>query len=503
MATMKTISSAIKLIDVKKEHLRKAFEDLQAHSSSFSSFNLMWSDLDSYFSSLQSSLQHKFRLLQSLEPQSQPKNPPSSSSKIAKKSSDSVSVPARPELKSFCEKMDGLGLRQYIIQRPKEWAAIRAELCDAFRCSPDAGAMVVSAMEGIYAWNSNENAEIYSIRRGQNGNWGEVKERARKLAIEWKAKMRVEEEEPLEALGFLNLLATYGLVDGFNVDEIVDYVVVVGKNRQALELCRGLVPVNKLSDVIQKLITKGKRLPAVKFIFEFELSDKFPPVPLLKEYLIEAKKLAKNVRKTGNNSRQSQNAATMNEVNALKLVIKYIEDYNLESEYPKGSLIERIENLEKQKADRKRSAAAPIPKPQQQSKAQKQSGRKRSWTTTPSDPTAITESVAINSNAPPPPLQQPYLQTAGLLPDRHASYLSSSAGPYGFAGSTPAMALYSGSSDGMYGLSGAPLGVPGSLNPIESSIPSESHMPSGYYDRPIAFGGYGLPPQYHPSYYPE
>lgn len=60
-----------------------------------------------------------------------------------------------------------------------------------------------------------------------------------------------------------------------------------------------------LADLIQKLISKGKQLLAVKFIFEFELTEKFPPVPLLKSYLKDAKKLATKVRKEGNESQVS------------------------------------------------------------------------------------------------------------------------------------------------------------------------------------------------------
>lgn len=60
-----------------------------------------------------------------------------------------------------------------------------------------------------------------------------------------------------------------------------------------------------LADLIQKLISKGKQLLAVKFIFEFELTEKFPPVPLLKSYLKDAKKLAKKVWKKGNESHVS------------------------------------------------------------------------------------------------------------------------------------------------------------------------------------------------------
>eukprot|EP00268_Persea_americana_P015260 TRINITY_DN16972_c0_g2_i2.p2 TRINITY_DN16972_c0_g2~~TRINITY_DN16972_c0_g2_i2.p2 ORF type:complete len:114 (+),score=9.66 TRINITY_DN16972_c0_g2_i2:885-1226(+) len=60
-----------------------------------------------------------------------------------------------------------------------------------------------------------------------------------------------------------------------------------------------------VTDLIKKLINKSKQLDAVKFIYAFELVDKFPPVPLLNAYLKEAQRMAQVVRKRGNNSAQS------------------------------------------------------------------------------------------------------------------------------------------------------------------------------------------------------
>lgn len=59
------------------------------------------------------------------------------------------------------------------------------------------------------------------------------------------------------------------------------------------------------TDLIQKFISSGKHLSAIKFSYEFELTDKFQPVPLLKAYVKESKKAAKEIRKEGKNSRKS------------------------------------------------------------------------------------------------------------------------------------------------------------------------------------------------------
>lgn len=66
-----------------------------------------------------------------------------------------------------------------------------------------------------------------------------------------------------------------------------------------------MISVLIFADLIHKLLSQGKQLLAVKFVFEFQLTDKFPPVPLLKEYLKESKNLAKKVCREGKNSLKS------------------------------------------------------------------------------------------------------------------------------------------------------------------------------------------------------
>lgn len=59
------------------------------------------------------------------------------------------------------------------------------------------------------------------------------------------------------------------------------------------------------ADLIQKLISNGNRLVAVKFSYEFEKTDIFPLVPILKEHRQETRKLSTKFRKGGKSSIQS------------------------------------------------------------------------------------------------------------------------------------------------------------------------------------------------------
>ena len=56
------------------------------------------------------------------------------------------------------------------------------------------------------------------------------------------------------------------------------------------------------TDMIEELISRGQQVDAVHFTFEVGLEDKFPPVPLLKAFLKDAKKAATSIMEDPNNS---------------------------------------------------------------------------------------------------------------------------------------------------------------------------------------------------------
>ncbi|KAL5548552.1 hypothetical protein UlMin_003783 [Ulmus minor] len=520
--TTAAISEALDQIGPKKDSLKKAFDELQSNSSVLSSISLSWSDLESHFDELHNSLTQKFKSLQTLESEeknqslSKPDPPevpecPSTSSnpkpqKRVEPGSNGVSVSGsvlpRTELVAFCEKMDGKGLRKYVSETSKERNRIRTELPEAIRVAPDPAAMVLEAMEGFYRENEenkgDRDLELSSVRRScvllleqlmdVCSDVGSVtREKAKKVAMEWREKRSKDvDENPLESLGFLHLVTAYGLVKEFDMDDIVDCLVIIARYKQALDLCRKVGLGTKIEDLIQKLITKGKHLLAVKFSLEFKQTDKFPPVPLLKTFVEESKSLSKKVCVEGNNSLKSQNEANAKEISALRQVIKVIEDHNLENEYPKGHLERRVEQLEKQKAGKKRPAAnLPHPQKKQPVKGnqaqQRHKGNKRARTEAP---TFRTPNTGI------PSYQQ--------LPVGSAPYVSSSAAPYGMSAVAPPIASYTASSAELYGLAGAPMSYPGNPNAASSHLYSAEPYA---LVRSTSYGGYGLPPQCHPSYY--
>ncbi|KAE8654196.1 wall-associated receptor kinase-like 22-like [Hibiscus syriacus] len=245
------------------------------------------------------------------------------------------------------------------------------ELPGALKSAIDPGATVWDAMEGFYVENGpnkgDKDIDLSGLRRvcvslleglmetGLSFS-EEVRERAKKLALEWNGKVSLSKANTFEPLEFLLSVATYSLEAVADKGELVEYFFVAAGCRKAIMLCRSIGLGEKVYDLIQKLVDNGKQHLAVRFIFDFGLAEKFPPVPLLDNYLKETKKFAEQVCIDGKNSSGSLNVATEKEIGALKSVIKLIKDCRLEAEYPQECLQKRLEQFEKQLADRKCTA---------------------------------------------------------------------------------------------------------------------------------------------------
>lgn len=172
----------------------------------------------------------------------------------------------------------------------------------------------------------------------------------------------------------------------------------------------------------------------------------------------------------------------------MKAIIKCIEEHNLESEYPRGVLDKRVEQLEKQRADKKRPASGPM---QANRNQQQHPGNKRQR---PTSSTTLNHLQSMNSVV---DRFSPYMSSSaqyGLVgTNATSSYMTSAAGPYGL-GPIPASSYSLGENPVNYGLNHSP-----SRPHLYSS---ESHLAGGLYDRPVNYGGHGVPPSHRSLYYP-
>ncbi|KAJ7952795.1 FRIGIDA-like protein [Quillaja saponaria] len=293
-----------------------------------------------------------------------------------------VDVKPRLELTQFCEQMDAKGLLNYVMENKKNLSFIREELSIALESALEPARLVLDSLEGFYPsdetiqpWDKRSaalqgmhksclmfmEAMATLLARADPGAVHllnpETKQQAKAIADEWKPKLAsagtdVANGNSLEAEAFLQLIATFRIASEFDEEELCKLVLAVAHRRQAPELCRSLGLTHKVPGIIELLVNKGKQIPAVHFSHAFQLSESFPLVPLLKAYL---KDLRRNSQGKAGSVAGIQNDANAQELAALKVVIRCVEEYKLESDYPLDPLQRRVAQLEKSKADKKRS----------------------------------------------------------------------------------------------------------------------------------------------------
>ncbi|CAN4101150.1 unnamed protein product [Withania somnifera] len=301
-----------------------------------------------------------------------------------------VEVKTYPELVNLCRNMDSEGLHKFISDNRKNLAALREEIPLALKAATNPASLVLDSLNGFYnsdvsISDAKKDANLLGLRRtcimfleclntllntleidpissiiSKN-----IRERAKAIAEEWNPKLDeldvdANNGNSLEAHAFLQLVATFS-IDNVNQENLSKLIPMVSRRRQTADLCRSLGLSDSMPDVIDVLINNGRHIDAVNLAFAFELTEQFPPVSLLKSYLNEACK-ASTPLNSGNASPTVQNDVNEKELSALKAILKCIEDHKLEEQYPVDPLQERILQLEKAKADKKK--ATEVAKPQ-------------------------------------------------------------------------------------------------------------------------------------------
>ncbi|KAJ6834470.1 FRIGIDA-like protein 3 [Iris pallida] len=280
-----------------------------------------------------------------------------------------------PQLKELCEQMDAKGLLKFLSANKKNLATISKELSIALKSAKEPHRLVIDSLEDFYPLDSSdsqgsEDTGLQLLRRtcfvlmeaaapllgmADAGDGypmsSEIKQQAKEIAEQWKAKVAVVDIDAcngysLEILAFLQFLATFGIAEEFDIDEHYKLVIGISRHREAPELCRALGLTDKMPGFVETLVNSGRPIDAVHFGHAFQLTESFPPVPLLKEHLEQ------NI---GRKAAVSwQNDFNKKELGALRVVIKCIEEYKLQELYPVDPLKIRLAQLEKAKYHKKR-----------------------------------------------------------------------------------------------------------------------------------------------------
>ncbi|MCD7453887.1 hypothetical protein HAX54_022593 [Datura stramonium] len=258
----------------------------------------------------------------------------------------------------FVVKMDGKSLQIFLNEHEKELDLMSDDVFEALQMSPDPAKLVLDAMEGFYPPHLRKEETEFEgsvVRRScillleqlirvSPEIRGCVRGVARDIARDWKVKMKATKGNQDEILGFFYLLAAYNLVSSFDADELMILLEIVAKHDKFAELCRSL-------GFVQNLLTKQQHLEAIRYVYAFELVDHFPPTAILKDYLECVERNYVDVFEKESFTAEEKIEAIERRVASVRAVIRCIQDYKLQSQYPVGQLEEQIELLARQKED--------------------------------------------------------------------------------------------------------------------------------------------------------
>ncbi|KAL1296285.1 hypothetical protein AAHE18_19G271800 [Arachis hypogaea] len=407
-----------------------SFDEFQRQTSLMTSCTLLWKELSDHFSSLEKDLVSKSEALklkirtfdnhtaQSLKLLDHRESSIEGSVQIALRKLDNNRTAALSaltdsdcgdsaagdgevdngeglvlKLKSFCLRMDAVGFWMFVIGKKKELEALRSEMPVALSECVDPAKFVLEAISEVFPVDKRGGEKVGSgdlgwacvlvleslipvvvdpvIGKSRLMVTPAVKERAKEIAETWKASLEerggIENVKTPDVHTFLQHLVTFGIVKKDDLDLYRKLVIGSAWRKQMPKLALSLGLADEMPDMIEELISKGQQLDAVHFTYEVGLVDKFPPVPLLKSYLKDAKKVASSILEDPNNAgraalEERAPSAARKEQSALRAVIKCIEEYKLEDEFPPENLKKRLDQLEKVKTDKKKPVVVPANK---------------------------------------------------------------------------------------------------------------------------------------------
>lgn len=289
-------------------------------------------------------------------------------------------VRVRPQIMSLCEKMDGEGLRKFIVDHRKEISALRNEITAALHSAIDPARLVLKALEGYHVLELDSNhaketgastnrracillleclAEVLLDGEQKPVVSPTIKEAAKEVAKLWRSKRDATlsssadagNENSLDAQAFLQLLMAFGIASDFDEDELLKLVYAICRRRQTPALCQALGLQHKMPEFVDTLNKDGKQIEALCFAHHFGLMEKIQPAAMLKAYLKEVRKVAQDMPKNGVNPKHE---SMMKELAAVKAVIRAVDEYNLGDQFSTEGLHKRLVQLEKSKADRRK-----------------------------------------------------------------------------------------------------------------------------------------------------
>ncbi|XP_012481866.1 FRIGIDA-like protein 4a [Gossypium raimondii] len=399
------------------ELTQPSFDEFQHQTSLMTGCTLMWKELSDHISSLEANLMRQSealkRKIEALD--SETKTSLDSLKKRELSIDDSVKIAVNrvellkkdalktlnddnPDgevdngdgllqiLKSTCLRMEAKEFWNFVSGRKKDIELLREKIPEALSECIDPAKFVMEAISEVFPVDKRGN------ERGNDLGWAcvlvleslipavvdpvigksrmlitrSVKEKAKEIAETWKRSLEerggIDNVKTPDVHTFFQHLITFGIVNEEELDLYRKLVIGSAWRKQMPKLAVSLGLGDKMPDMIEELISKGQQLDAVHFTYEVGLVNRFPPVPLLKAFLKDAKKAASSILEDPNNAGRAAQLAARKEQSALRAVMKCIEEYKLEAEFPPENLKKRLEQLEKTKTEKRKPAAVPANK---------------------------------------------------------------------------------------------------------------------------------------------
>ncbi|XP_021742367.1 FRIGIDA-like protein 4b [Chenopodium quinoa] len=292
-----------------------------------------------------------------------PELPDSEIHKVACPKDDfSSSNIAGERIRSYCINMDAVLVRSYLFEHAKAKDISSEGILDALRYAPDPRKLVIEVTRTFYQrFSDMDTATIHKdscillleqLMKLSPPIMDDVKEEARQLAITFKD---TKGRTPTDNYGFLLFVAAFELADCFDANDLVFmFGSLYGGPKiywhEQQVLCSALGLSDNIPGLIKFYIERHKLLTAVKCICIFKLEHIFPPVPLLEGYLDLKNNKVNEKRKEEN---FDSKIVTDMELCMLRELTSCIATCKLESKFPPDSFLLRIEELLKEKKDRK------------------------------------------------------------------------------------------------------------------------------------------------------
>lgn len=283
-------------------------------------------------------------------------------------------------LSIYCKRMDASGLVGFIQTKRKEPAGLRMEIASALHTSVDSMRLILDAAEEFVGMKVEGKAiladrrwacdmliqSVVPVAEGDYGAGRSLKERAARVLEKWKGVMGGGDRSSgvcaAEATMFLQLVIAFGLKERFEEEFLRRLVLEFANRKDMPKLAVAFGFGNKIGDIIEELVKSGKEVEAVYFASESGLSERYPPLSLLKLSLRNCRRNANNISKKGKFSSAAVDKANSIELEATKALIKCVEDHKLEPEFSLEGLKKRVTELEQAKAKRK-MGTTPVNKP--------------------------------------------------------------------------------------------------------------------------------------------